>query len=145
MKRSSWGFAKQSTKWSKSLRLIWPSKLQHNPKHWRSSELFKCIASVLTNALIIFFQLVNPLDSSLFVLHASRSIFIKGISSLINHVLCFSICFCVYFFFPNVLFVKLSIPPTLGKWAIDVILLSEGNQNYMDNAKWNETSVRNSL
>lgn len=50
-----------------------------------------------TCTLIIFLQLVNPLDSFLFVLHASRSIFIKGISSLINHVVCFSICFCDFF------------------------------------------------
>lgn len=52
---------------------------QHNPKHRCSSGLIKCFS--VTRALITFLQLVNPLVSFLCVLHASCSIFIKGISS----------------------------------------------------------------
>lgn len=80
----------------------------------------------VTRALVLFLQSVTPLGSFLLVSHASHSVFIKGISSLVIHVLFNLFCVCV-------LSVKLSIPPTLGKCNIGVVSLTEENQSSTDN------------
>lgn len=95
----------------------------------RAPQMHRCS---VTRTLVLFLQSVTPLDSFLLVSHASHSVFIKGISSVVirvlfNLFLCF-LCVCV-------LLVKLSIPPTLGKCNIGVVSLTEENQSSMDNAK----------
>lgn len=73
----------------------------------------------VTCALITFLQLVNPLDSFLCVLHASCSVFIKGISSWGTMGFAFQFVFVIFFFWMFCLTVKTS--NTRNKWTVAVV------------------------
>lgn len=94
----------------------------------------------VTSALITFLQLVNPLDSFLCVLHASCSVFIKGISSWGTMGFAFQFVF-VIFFFLNVLFNCQNLQHS-EQMNSSCGLTEEGCEH---DAKWNEESVRDSL